>query len=126
MAQGIPGGMELSVILLLILLLVVPIAGIAKVFSKAGEPWWAAIIPLYNIYVMTKIGGISPLWILVWLIPYLNIIAALKTSVAVSKTFGAGTLFGVGMAILPWIGWPLLGFGKYEYQHQADMNADPS
>src|SRR5947208_15290403 len=37
--------------------IVLLIAAIWKVFSKAGQPGWAAIIPIYKIYVMFIFAG---------------------------------------------------------------------
>lgn len=34
-----------------------------KVFEKAGEAGWKAIIPVYNIYILYKISGKVGLWI---------------------------------------------------------------
>jgi hypothetical protein len=46
-----------------------------KVFTKAGQPGWAAIIPIYNIYIMTKIAGKPGIWVLwIFIVPVVNII----------------------------------------------------
>lgn len=95
------------------------IAGMWKAFSKAGEPGWAAIIPIYNVYVMVKISDNPWWWLLLFFIPILNFVALFKINIDVAKQFGQGLGFGLGLAILAVIFWPLLGFGDYEYSGGA-------
>ncbi|MDZ7731051.1 MAG: DUF5684 domain-containing protein [Natrialbaceae archaeon] len=108
-------GMALIFMLIPLLLTVVVIAGFWKAFAKAGEPGWAAIIPIYNAYVMVKISGNPAWWLILFFIPVINFIAAIKISIDVAKAFGQGTGFGLGLAFLGFIFWPLLGFGDYDY-----------
>lgn len=99
----------------LVLVLVI-IASLWKVFSKAGEPGWAAIVPIYNIVVMLKIAG-KPLWWLILLfVPFVNFIILILVGIGVAKNFGKGTGFGVGLALLGFIFYPMLAFGSAEYQ----------
>ena len=92
------------------------IAAIWKVFSKAGQPGWAAIIPIYNIYVMCKVAGRPGWWLLLMLIPFVNLIIAIILNVDIAKRFGKGIGFAIGMILLPFIFWPILGFGSAQYQ----------
>ena len=92
------------------------IASIWKVFSKAGQPGWAAIIPIYNIYIMCKVAGRPGWWLLLMLIPFVNFIIAIILNVDIAKRFGKGVGFAVGMILLPFIFWPILGFGSAQYQ----------
>lgn len=112
------GGGVVGIILMLVYLaiIVAVIAGTWKAFQKAGEPGWAAIIPIYNVYIMIKIGGNDWWWLILFFIPLIQIIALFKIMIDVSKAFGQGVGFGLGLAILGFIFWPLLGFGDYEYQ----------
>jgi nicotinamide riboside transporter PnuC len=95
------------------------IASIWKVFSKAGQPGWAAIIPIYNVYVMCKVAGRPGWWLLLMLIPLVNVIIAIILTVDISKNFGKGVGFAIGMIFLPFIFWPILGFGSAQYQGPA-------
>lgn len=95
------------------------IAGMWKVYTKAGEPGWAAIIPIYNVVVLLKIVGRPIWWVVLFLIPVVNFIVAIIVSIDVAKSFGKGTGYGIGLALLGFIFYPLLGFGDAQYQGAA-------
>jgi len=107
------GNVELLVVLAIT---VVVVAGFWKTFEKAGEPGWAAIIPIYNLYVLIRISGNPWWWLILLFIPIINILAQAKISIDVAGKFGQGTLFGLGLLLLSFIFYPLLGFGNYQYQ----------
>jgi len=92
------------------------IASIWKVFTKAGQPGWASIIPIYNIIVMLQIVGRPWWWILLMLIPIVGIVISIIVSIDMAKSFGKGTGFGIGLALLGFIFYPILGFGSATYQ----------
>ena len=96
--------------------IILMIAAMWRVFSKAGQPGWAAIIPIYNFYVMCKVAGRPGWWLLLMLIPFVNFIIAIILNVDISKRFGKGVGFAIGMIILPFIFWPILGFGSAQYE----------
>ncbi|GGL35623.1 hypothetical protein GCM10009037_19130 [Halarchaeum grantii] len=111
------GGSGSGVLFLVWLVLVlVSIAGIWKTFEKAGEPGWAAIIPIYNTYVMLKIGGNAWWWLLLFLVPIVNIYAAYRLSKGIAEAFGQGLGFTLGLWFLGFVFFPILGFGDYRYQ----------
>jgi hypothetical protein len=84
-------------------------------FQKAGEPGWAAIIPVYNILIAIKIAG-KPWWyILMLLIPIVNIVMAILILHGISKSFGKGGWYTVGLIFLRTIFLAILGFGKSQY-----------
>lgn len=85
-------------------------------FEKAGRPGWGAIIPIFNTYLMLKIGGNSGWWLLGLLVPVVNFFVALKMMIDVADSFGRGFLFGLGLAFLSFVFWPLLGFGDDTYR----------
>jgi hypothetical protein len=91
-------------------------AGFWKVFEKAGEPGWAGIIPLYNLYVLVRISGNAWWWFILFFIPVINLLATVKISIDVAGKFNRGVLFGLGLTFISFIFYPLLGFGNYEYQ----------
>ena len=96
---------------------ILAIVGLWKVFSKAGKPGWAAIIPIYNIYVLLKVVGRSGWWLLLLLIPFVNIIIWIIVCIDLAKSFGKST-FVWGIILLFFlnaIGYILLGFGDAKY-----------
>lgn len=97
-------------------LLVLILASLWKVFSKAGKPGWAALIPFYNIYVLLQIVERPVWWIVLMLIPFVNIVFAVIVTHDLSKSFGRGVGTTLLLIFLPYIGYPLLGFGDATYQ----------
>ena len=93
------------------------IAGLWKTFSKAGQPGWAAIIPIYNLIVLCQVAGRPIWWFLLLLIcfPIFYIIICID----IAKRFGKGGGFAVGLIFLPFIFFPMLGFGSAQYQGGA-------
>jgi hypothetical protein len=102
------------VIVLCLIVAIIGIAGIWKVFVKAGQPGWACIIPIYNIYIMTKIGGKPGIWtLLALLLPFIFYIWILNM---ISKSFGKDEAYTVGLVFFGAIFWPILGFGNARYR----------
>jgi hypothetical protein len=99
--------------LLIALLLIV---AMWKVFTKAGQPGWASIIPIYNLYIWCKIVGRPWWWILLMLIPFVNFIICIILCIDLAKSFGKGVGFGIGLALLGIIFFPILAFGSAQYQ----------
>ena len=107
------GGAIGGIIGLVIALLI--IASIWKTFSKADEPGWAVIVPFYNIIVLLKIAGKPLWWIILFLIPGVNFVISILVSLGVAEKFGKSGGFGIGLALLPFIFYPILGFGDAQY-----------
>jgi uncharacterized protein DUF5684 len=100
-------------------IIILMIAGMWKVFSKAGQPGWAAIIPIYNLYVMCKVAGRPGWWVILMLIPFVNFIIIIILLIDIAKRFGKGIGFAIGLILLPFIFWLILGFGSAQYQGSA-------
>lgn len=96
--------------------LIVVIVGMWKVFEKAGQPGWGAIIPVYNLYLMTQIAGRPGWWVILMLIPVVNFIIGIILSMDIAKAFGKGAGFGLGLLLLGFIFYPILGFGDATFQ----------
>ena len=96
-------------------ILVTVIAGVWKAFAKAGQPGWASLIPIYNIYVMTQIAKKPGWWVLLMFIPIVSIVVMFMLMISIAKNFGKEAGFGVGLALLGLIFWPILGFGDAVY-----------
>jgi hypothetical protein len=94
------------------------VAALWRVFEKAGRPGWAAIIPIYNIIVLLEIVKRPVWWIILLLIPIVNFIMSFIVNIDLAKQFGKGAGFGVGLTLLGFIFYPILGFGDAQYQGQ--------
>jgi hypothetical protein len=111
--EGAAGGAGGMIVGLLVAAIV--IAGMWKVFTKAGKPGWAAIIPIYNLIVLLQIAGKPVWWILLLMVPVVNIVIAVMIWIGVAKAFGKGTGFAIGLLFLSPIFIPILGFGDAKY-----------
>jgi hypothetical protein len=118
-----PSPVSIIVGLLVALLLIV---AMWKVFTKAGQPGWASIIPIYNLYIWCKIVGRPWWWILLMLIPFVNFIVCIILCIDLAKSFGKGVGFGIGLALLGIIFFPILGFGSAQYQGPAAGGLTPA
>jgi hypothetical protein len=107
-------------IVLLILLMLLMLVSMWIIFSKAGKPGWAIIIPIYNIIVLLQIVG-KPWWwlILMLFVPFGQIIWGIWTINLLSKSFGKGVGFTLGLIFLGIIFYPVLAFGGAKYEGPA-------
>ena len=92
------------------------IASMWKIFTKAGKPGWAAIVPIYNLVVILDIAGKPLWWIILMLIPIVSLIVGIIIYVALANAFGKGVGFALGMIFLPFIFLPILAFGDATYK----------
>ncbi|NOY74194.1 MAG: signal peptidase I [Kiritimatiellaeota bacterium] len=87
-----------------------------KIFVKAGQPGWAAIIPIYNLIVMWQVSR-QPVWVLILcFIPFLNVIGTIMMFLGMAESFGKSAGFGIGLWLVPIIFFPILAFGSAQYQ----------
>lgn len=114
-SSGSGGVGGIIVLLIYLAVVVLCIAGIWKMFEKAGEPGWAAIVPIFNLYIMLKIVGRPWWWLILMIIPFVSIIFAIIVMVDLAKSFGKGTGFAIGLILLGFIFMPILGFGDAKY-----------
>lgn len=107
---------------------VLMIVALWKIFTKAGKPGWAAIIPVYNAVVLFQICGFNPWLLLIALVPGVGALVLAILSIIccfrLAKAFGKGTGFGFGLWILGVIFYPVLAFSDAKYVgYQKDSNA---
>jgi hypothetical protein len=114
-ASIVGASFALLFLLIEIAVVVVMIAGAWAAFAKAGRPGWAAIIPIYNVIVMLEIAEKPIWWVIMFFIPIVSLVFGVLTLVAFAEKFGKGAGFVVGMIFLPFIFWPMLGFGDARY-----------
>jgi len=106
----------LGMVLLYLAVLVVIIVAEWKIYEKGGQPGWAVLIPFYNIYVLLKLVGRPGWWLLLLIfVPIVNIIIAIIVLNDLSKSFGQGVGFTLGLIFLLPIFVLILGFGDYKY-----------
>jgi hypothetical protein len=98
-----------------IIVRVIKIIGMWRVFEKAGKPGWAAIVPIYCTLIKIEIVGKPTIWILWHFLPCVNIVFSIWLTNLISKSYGKSEGFTIGMIFLPWIFWPILGFGDSKY-----------
>lgn len=118
-AAAAGGIMGLLFVFLYLAIIVLSIAGLWMTFTKAGQPGWAAIIPIYNIVVLLEVAQKPIWWVVLFLIPCVSIIVVIIVCLDVAKNFGKGAGFGIGLALLGFIFFPLLGFSDAKYQPVA-------
>ncbi len=118
---GIFGGAFFIIIYLVVLVLM--IASYWKIFTKAGKPGWASLVPIYNIIVLLEVAR-QPLWMIILLfIPIANIVVYIIVAIELSKNFGKSGGFAAGLILLSIIFYPILAFGSAEYQEAAPVSA---
>ncbi len=113
-----------------------------RIFTKAGEPGWKALIPFYSIFVSHHIAGMHHAWfvaeIIAWIIetvlelvpnipawvedPFtvftflFTVVSEIVHMSLLGDRFGKKTPFKVGMVLLPPVFLPILAFGSAAYQ----------
>ena len=108
--------MAILFLLLELAILGLALAGLWKAFVKAGLPGWAGIVPIYNLYVLLLMAK-KPIWWLavILLVPLVNIYFAILLCIDVARLYGKTPGFGVGLGLLGFVFWPILGFGDAKY-----------
>lgn len=91
-----------------------PVRGIGSQLS--AQPGWAAIVPIYNYYIMLKVVGRPGWWIILLFIPIVNFVVALIVTYDLAKVFGKGMGYFLGLLFLGFIFYPMLGFGGAQYR----------
>ena len=120
LAQHISDDELLAVVVpIYIVAVIVMIVAQWKLFSKAGKPGWASLVPVYNTVVLLEIVGRPIWWILLLMIPCTAPIILVIMAVDLAKSFGKGGGFTVGLILLGIVFFPILAFGSAQYQGPA-------
>lgn len=124
--------MDFVTSILLILIAVLLIGAFWKVLVKASKPGWISIIPFYNFWTLSEIGS-QPAWwglliifgflwldssekIILRLFSLICFVIYVQINQGVARNFKKSTFFGVTLAIFPFIGYPILGYGQASYK----------
>lgn len=131
---GVAGFLVFFIIMACIIGVIIGILNIIamwKIFTKAGQAGWKCLIPIYNSVVLFKIAGISPLWILSFLVAWVPIVGPLfvlgvsiYSMIKLSRAFGKEDSFAVGLILLNTVFIMILAFGKSEYQLNKENEAE--
>jgi hypothetical protein len=121
-------GVVLILMILAVALLVV--IGMWKVFTKAGQPGWAVLIPIYNVIVLLRVAGLPWYWVFALFLQIIPIIGQLAFMVLtvmclhrISTRFGQGVGFTIGLTLLSPIFFLILGFGSSKYVGEQPAQA---
>jgi hypothetical protein len=104
-----------TIIFIYLAFIILMIASMWTIFSKAGKPGWAALVPIYNLIVLLDIVGKPWWWLLLMFIPIVNFVVIIMIYHNLSLSFGKGAGFTVGLILLGIVFLPLLAFGDAEY-----------
>jgi len=109
-------GMLTAMMIPLLALVIVVVIGQWKIFEKAGYAGWKAIVPIYNMYVLTEISGQNGWLFLINFVPFVgSLIWSIMVSIKLAPAFGKDVGFAIGLILLSPIFYCILGFGKAEY-----------
>jgi hypothetical protein len=117
-AGGI-SGVWIAIFAIYMALMVLMIVAMWKLYTKAGQPGWGSIIPIYNVYLMFKIAGKPGWWLLLLFVPIANIVVSILMLVGIANAFGKGGGYVFGLLFLPFIFYPMLAFGDATYTPPA-------
>ena len=126
MDNSIFASLGIGFIIVWLAFVILMIASVWRIFEKAGQPGWACIIPIYNLLVELKIIHKPWWWLLLLFIPLLNIVFAIWMTNLLSKSFGKDEGFTVGLILLPFVFYPILGFGSATYQWGDRKEGQPN
>lgn len=155
-AGGLVGGAMVAITVFLVIWFIMMIVAWWKIFEKAGEKGWKALIPIYDLYILYKIVGMKKwFWVNMLvgivggiviaamgfdpnkidvnsfsgdtLVPALIYVAELIFSFIISvmvyarlsKVFGHGVGFTLGLVFLSGIFMLILGFGSSKYDKKV-------
>ena len=146
-AGGLAAGVIILIgiiVLIALAVAVVSIIGQWKMFTKAGKPGWAAIIPFYNQWIACRIAGISSWWVVLILvcelvgsvIPFIGWIISLAASigsiymmivlaVSTARAYGQSDGYAVGYILAAPIFYCITGFGKAKFVGNGNPMNDP-
>jgi len=88
-----------------------------KLFVKAGRKAWEGFVPFYNLYIWNKIIGKPWYWLILLLVPGINLLMFLIMNVNLSIVFGERDFKQhLKATFLPWLVIPQLAYQeKYKY-----------
>lgn len=126
------------IVLISLVVAIFQIIGQWKMFKKADQPGWAAIIPIYNTYILCKVTGVNPWWIVITmvgsmvgsLIPgigslisfAITIYFVILLAVSTANSYGKENSWAIGLILLEPFFMFALGVGQSKYEGPKPMN----
>jgi hypothetical protein len=104
-----------GLLLLYLVFIVLLLASFWKIYSKAGQPGWACIVPIYNLIVLLEVVKKPIWWILLLMVPVVNVVVNIILLHRLSVAYGKGGGFTAGLILLPFVFIPILGLGSAQY-----------
>ncbi len=101
--------------IIFLLFILIPIIASWVIYEKAGLHGWSAVVPFHRTVKFFEIAGKPGWWIFLYLVPILNIVVYVATVIEISRRFGHGIGFAIGLLFLPFVFYPILAFGKSTY-----------
>lgn len=104
------------------------------IFTKTAQKWWYVLIPVANAFILVETVGL-PKWFALFIflmffkIPFIAILGFVWWAVIsfnLSKRFGHGIGYGIGIAFLPFIFLPILAFGNSVYTKKNSSSLSES
>lgn len=103
------------------------IVGQWKAYQKAGRKGYESLIPFHRDWVQLQLAGMEGYWVFLLYLTCIPVVGWLVDlgvriwwDIELAKSYSQSAGFGVGLALLPCVFWPILGFGKAQYVGPAD------
>ncbi len=106
--------------MILAVFFIIPIIASWMIYEKAGRYGWAALVPIHKDIRMLEIAGKPGWWVFLYLVPILNIVIFVSMLIGLSKRFGHGIGFAMGLLFLPFVFFPILAFDKSVYSESIE------
>lgn len=114
-AEALLASVGLGTWIICLIICVATLAGMWKVFVKAGKPGWAIFVPFYNTYCLFQMSFGNGWLFLLCFVPCVNIVIQIMMYFKLAKAFGKDIAYGFGLLFLNAIFMMILGFGDAEY-----------
>lgn len=103
----------LGIIAFLFIVFVLPVAGLYRMFRKAGYPAWKALVPILNTWYILKLTGKPKWWFFAQFIPFLGYIFTIGIYIEFVRAFGKTKVYQHALtAIVPFLYFACIGFNN--------------
>ncbi len=119
LGYGNSDGMGIGFYIIMLLMLILMFAIYWKIFVKAGYKGWYSLIPVYNIYIMTKVAFGKGIYLLLMFIPIVNFVFVIMLWYKLAKAFGKSNAFAVCNIFFNLITLQIIAFDDSKYENKA-------